>query len=246
MPILNMADHAGAHYRDVLSRLHQELRPQAYLEVGTLDGGTLQLAKAPSIAVDPFFQVKTNVIGSKELCFFMQITSDDFFAKYHPGRMLGSDPDFMFLDGMHLCEYLLRDFINAERVAGENAVIALHDCLPVEIPMTDRKQCGTPAITPHRDGWWTGDVWRTALYLKRRRPDLRIVSLDAPPTGLILISQLKGASAPAIDVEEAASEMMAMDLESMGLDRFFSEMEVESTQTTATEGALATRLLSTC
>jgi hypothetical protein len=46
----------------------------------------------------------------------------------------------------------------------------------------------------HRAGWWTGDVWRAALLLKRRRPDLQITTVDAFPTGLVLITNVDPSS----------------------------------------------------
>jgi hypothetical protein len=43
----------------------------------------------------------------------------------------------------------------------------------------------------HRKGWWTGDVWRTALALKRFRPGLTMTAIDAKPTGLLIVSGLE-------------------------------------------------------
>ena len=41
-----------------------------------------------------------------------------------------------------------------------------------------------------RPGWWTGDVWKCLPALKKYRPDLKIVVVDAIPTGLVLITNL--------------------------------------------------------
>jgi hypothetical protein len=38
---------------------------------------------------------------------------------------------------------------------------------------------------------WTGDVWKVIPILKKYRPDLRILFLDCPPTGLVAISRLE-------------------------------------------------------
>jgi hypothetical protein len=64
-----------------------------------------------------------------------------------------------------------------------------HDCLPLETPVAER-QPNAESVEPHRQGMWTGDVWRTALLLKRYRPDLRLIALDAVPTGLVLVTHL--------------------------------------------------------
>jgi hypothetical protein len=132
-----LPDLAGESYRDTLIKLHHELSPAAYLEIGTLTGGTLALSRSPSIAIDPKFQITSEVIGEKSVCLFYQLESDTFFRDYTPKALLGSALDFTFLDGMHRCEFLLRDFMNAERHSAPFGVIALHDCIPVEIPMTN-------------------------------------------------------------------------------------------------------------
>ncbi len=236
-------DLEGESYRDTLKRLHAELNPQAYLEIGTLNGGTLALSNAPSISIDPFFQIKTEVIGTKKMCLFFQMGSDNFFDDYDPKVLLGRRLDFQFLDGMHHCEFLLRDFINAERHAARDGVIALHDCLPVEIPMTDRTQNGTPPIAPHRGGWWTGDVWRTLYVLKKHRPDLRILSLDAGPTGLVLISGLNPQSIKlAANYEDLVVEMRSLDLERITVAGFLKQMDVRSTRPLQEPGALVAAL----
>jgi hypothetical protein len=238
-----LPDHDGENYRSVLERLHTELNPISYLEIGTLTGGTLNLSKAPSISIDPKFQIATEVIGQKPLCLFYQMESDRFFENYDPKAILGARLDFAFLDGMHRCEFLLRDFMNAERNSASHGVIALHDCLPVEIPMTDRTQNGTAPIAPHRGGWWTGDVWRTVLALKRHRRDLNILCLDAAPTGLVLISNLNPSSTfLSANYTTIVEEMLTMDLEDLTVAGFMQEVETVSTSSYQNPGALAQAL----
>ena len=232
-------DHEGESYKTTLGRLHAELQPRTYLEIGTLTGETLKLSRSPSIAIDPRFQITTEVIGDKEACLFFQLESDRFFERQDPKALLGRSLDFCFLDGMHRCEFLLRDFINAERHASPDGVIALHDCIPVETPMTDRAQCGTPPILPHRGGWWTGDVWRTVVALRTHRPDLRILCLDAAPTGLVLVSGLDPSSTVLKERTDAIiEEMMGMDLDEMTIPAFFRRIGVKSTADHVGEGRL--------
>ena len=58
-------------------------------------------------------------------------TSDEFFASVDPFAHFGGQPfDLAFIDGMHLAEYALRDFINTERHAHPASVIVLDDMLP--------------------------------------------------------------------------------------------------------------------
>ena len=231
----------GHVYYVVLQWLHATLQPKTYLEIGTLFGDTLRLSSAASLAIDPEFQLNADVVGKKPLCGLYQLTSDRFFAQHSARTILGGPVELAFLDGMHRCEFLLRDFANVEREAVPNAVIAMHDCVPIEAPMTNRDGPGT-AIDPERQGWWTGDVWRTVLALKRFRPDLRILTLDAPPTGIVLVTGLDPASTMLRDrYWEIVDNMMAWSLEGQGLERLYAELPVQSTSLIDTPEKLTVR-----
>ena len=41
-----------------------------------------------------------------------------------------------------------------------------------------------------KKGGWTGDCWRIVPFLRRHRPDLLLLLLDAKPTGLLLVAGL--------------------------------------------------------
>lgn len=220
---------AGAEYQTVLRWLHDTLKPRTYLEIGTLMGDTLRLASAASVAIDPKFHLSADVVGRKPLCALYQMRSDSFFAAHSARAILGGPVEFAFLDGMHRCEFLLRDFANVEREARPNAVIALHDCIPTELGMAGRQGPGE-AIHPDRAGWWTGDVWRTVLALKRFRPDLRVLALDSGPTGMVLVTKLDPASTLLADrYWEIVDTMMSWQLEDGGLQRLHAELPVRST-----------------
>ena len=73
------------------------------------------------MAVDPEFAVTADVFNSARQMHFMQQTSDAFFASGFLGK-LGIVPDFAFIDGMHLFEFALRDFINVEKHATADTV----------------------------------------------------------------------------------------------------------------------------
>lgn len=242
----SLPDLAGCHYRQVLRTLHTELRPRNYLEIGTLDGGSLALADCPSIAVDPGFAF-TDIdvvrrIVSKPALFLFRMTSDRFFQDYDPPALLGDKVQLAFLDGMHRCEFLLRDFINTERHSARNAVIVLHDCLPVEEPMTDRTYRARSPVAPQRENWWTGDVWRTARLLRRVRPDLSFTTLDAQPTGLVLITNLDPHSTVLSDGYDGhVRTMLGWSLSEIGLSQHVADMQVEPTSDYQTPEQLSTR-----
>jgi hypothetical protein len=237
-------DLSGDYYHTVLTQLHMTLEPRTYFEIGTARGGTLALAKCAAIAVDPRFMFDdiemVRKIVAKPSVGLYQMSSEVFFERYTPTGLFGSPIDMAFLDGMHRCEYLLRDFINTERHCRRNSVIALHDCLPVEKAITTRVETYNTSV--QRKGWWAGDVWRTALLLKRRRPDLAITSLDSAPTGLVLITNLNPNNyAFNDDYSTNVQEMMSWELGRVRIANYFEEMKVQSTGTLASHEQITAR-----
>jgi len=184
-------DLAAAEYLTVLARLHALLRPKTYLEIGTRSGDSLKLAQCASVAVDPAFSISADTIGAKPSCHFYQTTSDRFFERCCITETLGGAVELAYLDGMHLAEFLLRDFTNVEHVCKRNSVVVIHDCMPSDVYMTCRYE-GDEAARSRScyPDWWTGDVWKTVWALKQYRPDLKITAIDSPPTGLICVTNL--------------------------------------------------------
>jgi len=227
---LQVPDLAGEHYIATLQRLHEVLRPKTYLEIGVSQGNSLKLARCASIAIDPAFQIapdNVQVVSAKPELHFFQMGSDDFFGRYSPSQILGAPIDMAFLDGMHRCEYLLRDFINTERHCKRNSVIALHDCLPVEARIAGRVPSQVSSVASHRTDWWAGDVWRTSLLLRRMRPDLSMTVLDSSPTGLVLITNLDPSNTALSDnYARFVEDMLAWNLEEIGIQALFAEMRV--------------------
>jgi hypothetical protein len=237
----SVADHKGEDYLAVIEKLHSELRPKCYLEIGTKWGTSLRLAKCPSIAIDPNFAFGSDALEQKPMCALFRMTSDSFFANHDPTAILGRPIDLAFLDGMHRCEFLLRDFANTERSCRTNSVIIMHDCIPVELAIAERNP-GRVTIEPHRSDWWAGDVWRTLLILKKYRKDLKITAVDAQPTGLVCITHLNPRSTQLIDdYSDLAAEMFSMSLEELGLTNFFSMINLESTEVLATSEQITAR-----
>jgi hypothetical protein len=135
----SVPDHRGTYYVDVLKRVHEWLMPMSYLEIGTETGRSLSIANCAAIAVDRKFRVRTrDFVGKKPFCALYQMASDTFFRGHDPTRIFDGPIDLAFLDGMHYCEHLLRDFANTERHCRRNSVITMHDCVPVEFAIADR------------------------------------------------------------------------------------------------------------
>ena len=220
----------GEKYSKFMERLHQSLLFDWYLEVGCRSGRVISGVRGKTIAVDPFFRVDTDVIGSKPSLHVFQQTSDDFFASGFLEAM-NIQLGLSFLDGMHLFEYLLRDIIGAERASHPHGVIALHDCFPFNFEMTTRDLNNLPK------GPWTGDVWKIIPILREYRPDLKITALDAVPTGLVLLSGLDPNSTVLSDAYgDIVKRYFAETLESFGVARFNELIDYTTTTTFMDDG----------
>jgi hypothetical protein len=190
----------GPHYRDVLAAIHRRLSPLAYLEIGVETGQTLALATSAEVAVgvDPAEQPLESPIppGAR----VVRLTSDDFFARYSRRDVFGDRPvDLAFIDGMHLFEYAFRDFLNCERWCDPWATIVMHDCLPI-LPIAAERE--------RRTRFWVGDTWKAVVAIARRRPDLQIRTILAPPSGLVVIRRLNPSSTRLTEeLDQALSEL---------------------------------------
>jgi hypothetical protein len=163
-----------AIYLQVLERLHQELAPTNYLEIGVRRGISLSLARCPALGVDPNPEVDRELPETTKV---VRLTSDEFFRD----RAGSVSPDLTFIDGMHLFEYALRDFMNVERRSPPGGVVVLDDVFPNHPLQANRVRASQV---------WTGDVWRVADILSRRRSDLFLLPIDTAPTGLLLVAGL--------------------------------------------------------
>lgn len=180
----------GLFYRECLRLVHDTVQPRAYFEVGCDDGETLALAACPAIGIDVRFQSKISVSPSATALMLFQMPSDEFFKRYNPLLLLEHLIDFAFLDG-HLIENMLRDFINTERYCDRDGVVVLHNCLPLDPYMAtrDMNDSATRALSEYPN-WWTGDVWKMLVILRRYRPDLSVQAFNASPTGSVIITSL--------------------------------------------------------
>jgi SAM-dependent methyltransferase len=169
-------------YLETLRDLHALIKPRLYLEIGVRKGWSLSLASCPAVAIDP--DPHPELVIADPAVRFYRCTSDDFFFFY--GKQAFPAPvDLAFIDGMHLCENVYRDFMNVEQVMSPEGVIVIDDVLPNHPLQASRERVSKV---------WTGDVWRFAEMLARERPDLRLTWLDTWPSGMLVISRLNPAS----------------------------------------------------
>ena len=108
-------------------------------------------------------------------------SSDEFFEYYAQSTFGERKLDLAFIDGLHIFEFVLRDFINSEKYASDNAVIVIDDVFPNSYEQAFRNR---------QSKIWTGDVWKIIPILRKFRPDLTLSVLDTHPSGLLIVSGL--------------------------------------------------------
>jgi len=216
---------SGMPYLRFLQTLHETCLFDWYLEVGCRSGKSFAPVRSKTIAVDPFFRAEINIIGSKPALHVFQQTSDDFFASGFLTRN-GIRLGLAFLDGMHLFEFLLRDFMNTEKAMDPKGVILLHDCVPFNVDMTTRDLDNLPR------GAWTGDVWKLISILQTWRPELKVTVLDCRPTGIVCVSGLDPDNRVlAENYDRIVAEFSSKTIEEFGVERFFGSFGMENART---------------
>lgn len=205
------------NYYQTLERIHKIVKPKVYLEVGIRNGESLQYAYRDSlcIGIDPNYDMRFPYNKSNLL---FKETSDDFFKKNDVLEITGGKLiDLAFIDGMHLFDFVLRDFINVEKHTNKNSLIVLHDCIPKDKETSSRERTTK---------YWTGDVWKIVPILKEYRPDLEIMILDSEPSGLCLIKNLdKGNTVLQEKFDEIVKKYLDMDYPQGGINQEIIKMD---------------------
>ncbi len=161
---------------DLLRGLHECLQPRTYLEIGVNNGASLTLSRAKTVAIDPEHSITHALHCDLDL---VQAKSDDYFAR--PDRLRhfdGTPVDLAFIDGMHLSEFALRDFISVEQHLARTGVAVFDDVLPRNV---------LEAARVRRTGAWAGDIFKSVEVIGRLRPDLTVLLVNTWPTGTAVI-----------------------------------------------------------
>lgn len=166
-----------------------------YLEIGCRRGRSLSLSRAKSsVAVDPDFNIVFPFTSPTRI---FQATSDDFFET-DAGQALHAPVDLAFIDGMHLSEFALRDFMNVEKYSHPEGWVLFDDVLPADISFATRTRTTKE---------WTGDIFKLIDVLRRHRPDLQVEVYDVAQKGIMLVrgldpdSRVLDAAYPEIEAE---------------------------------------------
>jgi len=174
------------YYLNALKNIHKKIKPKTYVEIGVCRGESFNLADPnyKAIGIDPEPQLDLSTLSTNHKV--VKSSSDDYFNSGEVIEDLSADSfEMAFLDGMHLFEYALRDFMNLEKYSNSESVVFVHDLFPMNAETSTRER---------NSDFWTGDVWKLFLCLTKYRPDLKLTTLPCPPTGLGVIEKLNSES----------------------------------------------------
>lgn len=161
---------------EFLKALHGVLAPRTYVETGIQSGSSLALSRASSVGIDPEYKVVSELVTDVHLA---RTTSDEFFARSNPLAHLPVPVvDLALIDGMHLAEYALRDYLAIERFTTPASVVVFDDMLPRSVDEAARHR--------HTRAW-TGDVFKAAQALRTMSPQPIVVEVDTAPTGVAVV-----------------------------------------------------------
>ncbi len=156
-----------------------------YLEIGVSKGLAFRNISADEkIAVDPAFRLaphtRAQADAKARVTHYFETTSDDFFATQT--ALLEQRPiDVALIDGMHTYEQVVRDVENTVRYLRDDGVIFLHDCNPATELIGRRAESWADFVAAQKGplviGVWSGDVWKSIVYLRSMRHDLRVAVL---------------------------------------------------------------------
>lgn len=180
---------AMEHYH-LLHQAHRTLRPRRYLEIGVSNGKSLALSGSgtDAIGIDPMTAVPEQLFfhSPQTVPHLYKMTSNDFFQQGSSKRLWGENRfDMAFIDGLHIFEQALMDFINLEHRSSPSSIIFIHDCFPINAAVATRER---------NTMVWTGDVWKMIPCLKAVRPDLEIVTFPLRPSGIAMVRNLDSSS----------------------------------------------------
>lgn len=147
---------------DIINEIIKHHKFEKYLEIGVAHPERCfdKIEVKVKHSVDPGVEVPEKVA-------MYPLTSDDFFSSLKQGKLnLESDYkwDLIFIDGLHLCDQVEKDAINAFNQISDNGYIVFHDCSPptVHHAREDYSDKSTPA------GWlWNGTTWKAIQKIRQ-------------------------------------------------------------------------------
>jgi hypothetical protein len=193
-----------------------------YLEIGVSKGQAFRRISADvKIAVDPVFRLSAR---TRELAdakgrstHYFETTSDNFFQT--ETAFLEQHPvDVALIDGLHTYEQVVRDVEYTVRYLKDDGVIFLHDCNPALELIGRRAETWEDFVAQQKGplviGIWSGDVWKSIVYLRSMRDDLRVAVLKCD-TGVGVVRK----GAPESRLAYSPAEIEALTYADLAADR---------------------------
>ena len=207
---------------DVIQTVIDVRKAKTYLEIGVADGSTfLKIRARRKYGVDPEFHIRKKIkrfLLNPRNCFnnYFQMSSDVFFETQN--RVLVKHGlDVVLVDGLHTYSQSFKDVENALRFLNPGGIIVMHDCNPPYEAAACPANSAEHAASLNVPGWtgaWNGDVWKTIVFLRSTRKDLRICVLDSED-GIGLIS--RGAAENVL--EYSKEEVNSLTYKDLAADR---------------------------
>jgi glycosyltransferase involved in cell wall biosynthesis len=183
-------------YNSIFSSRHQIINSltnpnNKYLEIGVEYGYTFSNTHfLNKTGIDPDPKYISQVTDYNKFEEIKQMTSDEYFNNLFEYnnlseiRSIDSDDcldtfDVIFIDGMHHCENVLRDFNNSIKILNDDGFIFIDDCLPLnyneqlKIPLKHYYENGVLKYVEE----WTGDVWKFLYHLLKNYKDKIVFKL---------------------------------------------------------------------
>ncbi len=175
----------GANRIRAVQRALQGRVNPVYLEIGVSKGQAFRRISADvKIAVDPAFRLsersRSLADAKARATYYFETPSDDFFV--NETAFLEQHPiDVALIDGLHTYEQVVRDVEYTVRYLKDDGVIFLHDCNPALELIGRRAATWDDFVAQQKGplviGIWSGDVWKSIVYLRSMRDDLRVAVL---------------------------------------------------------------------
>jgi hypothetical protein len=171
----------------------------SYLEIGVASGTTLQCVKAVErYGVDPLPSFNVNRLPDN-LQFF-KMTSDEFFTSLKPETKF----DFIFLDGLHEFDQLLKDFVNSLKHIKSGGWILIDDVVPSDsisaIPNIETSYF-TRGVGANEGYPWHGDVYKILPVIFENFSELESFLIIYPDNPQLLVKVNKNFSHIKVDVD---------------------------------------------
>lgn len=143
---------------DIINHLIFKHNYVKYLEIGIFNGYTFKNVNC---------KIKHGVEPGKEGVIVSgvthQMTSDQFFDTCNEKY------DLIFIDGLHECSQVIKDFNNSLKHININGHILLHDCNPSD---------ELSQQIPRASIVWNGDVWKAFVLIKMINPHAFVYDTD--------------------------------------------------------------------